>query len=60
MFLAIFLSTVFCISGLWVSYNLNIASGAAIVILSILGYLACSLMRSLWRNHKMKDVLRKA
>ncbi|MEA5039148.1 MAG: metal ABC transporter permease [Clostridiaceae bacterium] len=29
---------VFCVAGLWVSYDLNIASGAAIVILSVLCY----------------------
>ncbi len=39
MILAGILGIVFCISGLWMSYELNIASGASIVILSVLCYL---------------------
>jgi zinc transport system permease protein len=34
------LGIVFCIAGLWTSYELSIASGAAIVTLSVLCYLA--------------------
>jgi zinc transport system permease protein len=33
------LGIVFCVAGLWMSYELNIASGAAIVTLSVLCYL---------------------
>ena len=39
MIYSILLGIVFCVSGLWISYELNIASGAAIVILSVLCYL---------------------
>ena len=39
MILAGILGILFCISGLWMSYELNIASGASIVILSVLCYL---------------------
>lgn len=38
MIYSILLGNVFCVSGLWISYELNIASGAAIVILSVLCY----------------------
>lgn len=36
---SILLGNIFCIVGLWISYELNIASGATIVILSVLCYL---------------------
>jgi zinc transport system permease protein len=36
---SIVLGNIFCIAGLWLSYKLNIASGATIVILSVLCYL---------------------
>jgi len=39
MIYSILLGNIFCISGLWVSYELNIASGATIVILSVICYL---------------------
>ena len=39
MIYSILLGNVFCVAGLWISYELNIASGAAIVILSVLCYL---------------------
>jgi len=39
MILSIILGSAFCLSGLWLSYEFNIASGASIVILSSLGYL---------------------
>ncbi|MFZ5973790.1 MAG: metal ABC transporter permease [Bacillota bacterium] len=35
MIYAVIFGTVFCIAGLWISYSINIASGAAIVILSV-------------------------
>lgn len=39
MIYSILIGNVFCVAGLWISYELNIASGAAIVILSVLCYL---------------------
>jgi zinc transport system permease protein len=39
----------FCIGGLWISYSVNIASGASIVILSVVCYLAAVLIRSISR-----------
>ncbi|WP_411676124.1 metal ABC transporter permease [Caproicibacter sp.] len=36
---SIFFGAVFCLAGLWLSYTLNIASGACIVILSAVSYL---------------------
>jgi zinc transport system permease protein len=37
MLWAVLLGAVFCLSGLWLSYVLNLASGASIVILSVFG-----------------------
>jgi len=39
MLIATLLGMLFCISGLWFSYELNIASGASIVIISVLCYI---------------------
>lgn len=38
MIFSILLGSIFCIAGLWISYELNIASGASIVILSVMCY----------------------
>ncbi len=38
MILSVLLGSVLCVFGLWISYEMNIASGAAIVILSVLCY----------------------
>lgn len=45
---------VFCVAGLWLSYELNIASGASIVILSVLCYLAIYTARSIHRKMTAK------
>jgi len=45
MVFSIFLSSVFSISGLWISYELNLASGATIVLVSIGGFLIFSLFK---------------
>lgn len=38
MIYAIIFGIIFCVAGLWISYVLNIASGAIIVILSVVFY----------------------
>ncbi|NLN87886.1 MAG: metal ABC transporter permease [Syntrophomonadaceae bacterium] len=38
MLMSILLGVVFCLLGLWVSYRLQVASGAAIVIIAVLAY----------------------
>jgi zinc transport system permease protein len=40
MVYSILLGGIFCIVGLWISYEINIASGAAIVLLSVVCYFA--------------------
>ncbi len=40
MLLAVIFGILFCLAGLWISYYLNIASGACIVIISALSYFA--------------------
>lgn len=47
MFLAVLLGAVLCFAGLWISYTLNIASGASIVILCAVFYFLASGLRSL-------------
>lgn len=46
--LSILFSGIFCFGGLWISYALNLASGAAIVMLSVLCFLLASLGRALY------------
>jgi len=38
MVLSVLLGSIFCLVGLWISYFLNVASGAAIVIFSAISY----------------------
>jgi len=47
MLLSMVLGILFCIFGLWVSYELEIASGAAIVLIAGFTYIAASLLRRL-------------
>jgi zinc transport system permease protein len=44
------LGAIFCLGGLWISYEMNIASGATIILFSGLSYLAVSAVRRLRRN----------
>lgn len=55
MLLSIIIGSFFCIAGLWTSYVLNIASGAAIVILSALGYLIVYITVSINKKTKRKQ-----
>lgn len=52
MVLAIVLGAVFCFAGLWLSYSLNISSGASIVILSGVCYFAVYAVKSLYTRRK--------
>jgi len=47
MIYSVLLGSVFCVAGLWISYELNIASGASIVILSVTFYFAFYMARAL-------------
>lgn len=47
MLVSIALGIIFCLSGLWISYELGIASGASIILLSGFGYVAVSIARRL-------------
>lgn len=48
MLYSILLGSMFCVAGLWISYELNIASGATIVILSVLVYLLVYFIRCVY------------
>ena len=52
---AILLGTVFCTIGLWISYVMNMASGASIVILSVASYLLAYTVRYLHRRLERKS-----
>ena len=56
IFYAIILGNVFCLIGLWISYRMNIASGASIVILSVGCFLFADIIRSLFRTLKRKRI----
>ena len=56
MIYSVLLGSVFCIAGLWISYELNIASGAAIVILSVISYFTFYIVRSLYTRLTQKRV----
>ncbi|NCC67816.1 MAG: metal ABC transporter permease, partial [Clostridia bacterium] len=59
MICAIVLGNIFCVAGLWLSYKLNIASGATIVILSVLCYLVLYVIHLIrQRLTKNKSALR--
>jgi zinc transport system permease protein len=50
MIYAILLGIVFSIAGLWISYEINIASGAAIVILSVVSYFVSYMVKLISRR----------
>lgn len=50
MLLSIGLGIVFCLSGLWLSYELQLSSGAAIILVAVGGYVAASGCRSYLRR----------
>ncbi len=53
MLYSILFGSVFCIAGLWISYEMNIASGAVIVVISVISYLLTYTVRTV--NNKLKD-----
>jgi len=58
MIYSILLGNIFCISGLWISYKMNIASGAVIVVLSVIGYFISYIIRSIVMKYKRKKIAR--
>lgn len=50
MIYSVLFGIVFCIAGLGLSYALNIASGAVIVILSVVCYLICYSLQSIYKR----------
>lgn len=59
MIFAVFFGMFFCISGLWISYKLNIASGACIVILSVVCYFLTYTIRAVRIIMKRKSIATK-
>ncbi|WP_235828930.1 metal ABC transporter permease [Anaerosacchariphilus polymeriproducens] len=56
MIIAVISGTVLCIIGLWISYVLNIASGASIVVLMVLCYFLAYGVRLIYNKFKQKRV----
>jgi zinc transport system permease protein len=56
MIYSVLLGSVFCIAGLWISYVINIASGAVIVIVSVIFYLLAYIVRSRYVRIKKKRI----
>lgn len=52
MLYSVLLGNVFCFAGLWISYRMNIASGAAIVVLSASCYVITYLARAKYKKAK--------
>ena len=59
MIFAVIFGVIFCISGLWISYKLNIASGACIVILSVVCYFFTYAVRIVHIKMKRKNITSK-
>ncbi len=49
MLYAVIFGNIFCLAGLWISYKINIASGASIVILSIICYFLLYTLRFIFK-----------
>ena len=60
MLYSILIGCVYCIAGLWISYTINIASGAAIVVLSAVGYFTSYTIRLFFIKHKRKKAAKEA
>lgn len=57
MLYSVLFGVVFCIAGLWISYELNIASGAAIVTFSTTFYFLLYISHSVYRKLKQKKLI---
>lgn len=58
MIYAVLLGSVYCMAGLWISYAMNIASGASIVMLSVACYFIVYLGRALHTGWAKKKISR--
>lgn len=56
MIYSVLFGSIFCIAGLWISYEMNIASGAVIVILSVICYHLIYTMRLIYIKLKRKKI----
>ncbi|MEA5084800.1 MAG: metal ABC transporter permease [Lachnospiraceae bacterium] len=59
MIYSIILGAFFCITGLWLSYSINISSGACIVILSVMFYFLLYAINSIGIRVKRKSIGKK-
>lgn len=59
MLLSMVFGITFCLSGLWISYELHLSSGAAIILVAVAGYVVAS-GASLYRRRKSAAVAKAA
>lgn len=57
MIYAIIFGNIFCILGLWISYMMNIASGASIVILLVISYFLSYIFKAIYIRVKRKRII---
>lgn len=57
MIYAIIFGNIFCILGLWISYMMDIASGASIVILSVISYFLSYALRAIYIRLRRKRII---
>jgi zinc transport system permease protein len=56
MLLSILISLLLCFAGLWISYQFNIASGAAIALLSSLLYFAAHIFKKILKLKTGREI----
>ncbi|HBL84526.1 MAG: hypothetical protein A2Y17_01040 [Clostridiales bacterium GWF2_38_85] len=56
IFIAIGLGVLFCISGLYISYEMDISSGAVIVVISVVFYIAVSIIKAIINHINMAKI----
>ncbi len=55
MLCSMLLGIFFCLFGIWLSYELNLATGAAIVLLSGFIYLLVAVLENIWRKRQVRN-----
>ncbi len=57
MLFSILLGVIFCLSGLWISYELNIASGASIILFSVVTYMIVSVIKTCLKKSSKQTIM---
>ncbi len=57
MIYSIIIGIIYCFAGLWIAYEVNIASGASIIILSVICYSIIYIIRSIYMKTEKKQII---